>query len=502
MGSVQRAVGQIRKRAQAGNRHLLWACGLVLAGTGVAFFELHIHASTFTEHDSINLGLALHHFDVRLHQPHSPGYPLVVLSAHGLHWLGSTLTAYLAFDLIASLVAIAATYWLARTMFGSSAGLIAGALLIATPLFLYYVEIVSVYPGEEAFAPLIALLAYRTAIGADRNRSALLLLPILALGAGFRPTMLALLLPVCLVGLVIGRPPLRVTLAGSFCAATIVLAWTIPVVAFSGGLHAYLHASSEMSNSSARTSLLQGATLQAAVDNLWLVFGGTLLAALPALLLVAVFARQLRRPDRTPFLILAGWVTPYVLFYSVGHFGKPGYLLAYVPALATGAAGLLSRARLAVPSTLALAAAALTIFLAAGHIPLPGPLARRGLPPFVPTAALIALQDRQSRSLERMAPTCPAATCTIVSLPGSPLVWDHSAAELQRWYATGSRVVSYYGDPQAVTHLQGNVLWVGTSIPESIVLHSHKVATDETWQYLRSDPAMTAEILKRLASQG
>lgn len=498
MGSVQGVGRQSPKRARAGSHRLLCFFVAALMSTGVAFFELRVHASTFTEHDSINLARALRHFDVRLHQPHSPGYPLVVLSAHGLHWLGSSLTAYLAFDLIASLAAIAATYWLARTMFGPRAGLIAGALLLATPLFLYYAEIVSVYPGEEAFAPLVALLAYRTALGADRSRSALLLLPTLALGAGFRPTILGLLLPVCLVGLIIGRPPLRVTLAGAAVAATIVLAWAIPVVVFSGGLHAYLQTSSEISNSSARTSLLQGATLRDAIDNVWLVVAGTFLTALPALLLVTVFARRLRRPDRTAVLILAGWIVPYVVFYSVGHFGKPGYLLAYVPALATAAAGLVSRARLGVPVSLALAATTLAVFLAVGHIPLPGPLARRALPPFVPTAALIGLQDRQARSLERMAHACPAATCTIVSLPGSPLVWDHSAAELQRWYATGSRIVSYDGDPQAVRHVEGDVLWVGTSIPQVIAQHARRVAAEASWQYLRSDRAMTGEILTRL----
>ena len=195
----------------------------------VVAVALATHAHTLTETDSINLARGLQHYSVATQSPHPPGYPLVVLTAHLFAWTGSILNAYLAVSALAAVATVITTFLLGRELFDDRAGAIAVLVVIATPLFLYYGDIVSVYLTESAMASVVALLAHRVARRADRL-SPFFLLPALAVGAGFRPTMLFLMFPVCVVGIVLGRPRVLPLLAGVAVAVGVVLAWAIPMV--------------------------------------------------------------------------------------------------------------------------------------------------------------------------------------------------------------------------------------------------------------------------------
>ncbi len=201
----------------------------IAAAAAVVGVHVLSRASTLTELDSTNLALALRDYDVRDDQPHAPGYPLVVAAAQLLGWLGEPVPAYLAFALLASVGAVTTTFLLGRELFDARAGAIAALLLVASPLFLYYASIVSVYPAEALFGPLVVLLAHRVARQADRW-SVLALAPMLALAAGFRPTALGLLLPVCIVAVVLGRPRLRDLAIGAGVGVAIVAAWAVPML--------------------------------------------------------------------------------------------------------------------------------------------------------------------------------------------------------------------------------------------------------------------------------
>ena len=100
-----------------------FAWALALAALVLLIVDLISAAHALTEYDSYNLAAGFHDYNPSLDQPHPPGYPLVVLSAHGLGWLGDTIDAYLAFAFIASVIAVVATYALGRAMFGARAGL-------------------------------------------------------------------------------------------------------------------------------------------------------------------------------------------------------------------------------------------------------------------------------------------------------------------------------------------------------------------------------------------
>jgi hypothetical protein len=451
-------------------------------------------AQTFTELDSTNLALALRHFDVRLNQPHPPGYPLVVAAAHALTWLGGALQAYLAFALIASLGAVVATFLLGRELFGTRAGSLAALLVAASPLFLYYASIVSVYPGETLFGPLVVLVAARVARRSD-SWSAVALAPTLALGAGFRPTMLILLFPVCAVAVAIGRPPLRALLIGVSVGAAIVAAWFLPVLAKSGGLSGYLHASNLYSRASRGTSLLNGASFAGARYNAIQAIAAIILGAAPSLLVLLFggLRRGLRRGDRLPWLLLAAWMIPYLALYVFVLFGKPGYAAVCLPAFAVAAGGAARDQRLGLPLAGALAGAGVLFFLFAPSLKLPHRLAVYRMAAFLPTANGIRVQDREARFLPVVARRCPRGTCTIVSLGTTDQFWPHEPWDLQRWYAPEARVARL-ADLRGRAPSGATVYWIGGQVPPLVRRVARRRAPVGQWQVYVTEGSSTQRL--------
>jgi hypothetical protein len=452
------------------------------------------HARTLTEEDSANLARALHHYTVALDQPHAPGYPLVVLAAHAFTWVGSAAGAYVAVAAIAMVGTIFLTYFLGVEMFGRRAGVISVLIVCATPLALYYGDIVSVYPTEALFVTALALLAHRVARGADRI-SALLLLPVLAIGGGFRPTILFLMLPACIVGVAFGRPRARDLAAGALGAIAIIAAWGVPMIAKSGGWHAYSKASSSLYRSQfSDTSFLYGASLHQVAFNAANAVGATAMVVLPAVIVVVLAFRRgsttgwLRRPAL--WVLVASFI-PYLATYLVFQLGKPGYVLAVLPIFAVLAGGLVAESRRAV-----VAATAVAVVFLAGFLILPEWHLPWRLDAFFPTAHAVHVQDQEALGLRRLAASCPRDSCTIVSLPTSQQFWYHDPVSLARWYAPDSRVLSS-DDVSANRASLGEVLWVGTAVPHAVVKLANAEPSVGTWAVYRSQPAVTEQIIRQ-----
>ncbi len=466
---------------------------------------LATHAHAFTETDSINLARGLQHYSVATDSPHPPGYPLVVLAAHLFTWTGSILSAYLTVAALAAVATIVTTYLLGRELFDEKAGTIAVLVVIATPLFLYYGDIVSVYLTESAMVSVVALLAHRVARQADRL-SPFWLFPALALGGGFRPTMMFLMLPVCIVGIILGRPRVVPVLAGAAVAVAVVLAWGVPMVSKSGGWHAYSQASSSLYDRQGKaTSLLYGAPLHLAVFNLEVALAATVMVVVPAVLVV-VLARQRKsavegqEPDdagathrarRAAWWILAAWFVPYAAIYFAVQLGKPGYVLAYLPLAAVAAGGLTSASPRALPIAVGVAVFSVGAFLIVGQWPLPW-----RLDAFVPTAHAVRVQDQEAKGLAAVGRACPRTTCAIVSLDDSKEYWYHDPASLVRWYSSGARIVPLASAADAgITKGQKEVYWVGSIVPAAVSALATHVTSYGTWEVYRSSPEVTGQIL-------
>ena len=417
----------------------------------------------------------------------------MVASGHLLDWLGEPLGALLGFALVASLATVFTTYLLGRELFGRRAGLVAAALVCATPLFLYYAGIVSSYPAETALAPVVALLAHRVATRGDA-RSTVLLLPAVALVGGFRPSAMPLLLPLCLIALYAGRPRLRALLASVLAAAAVMAAWAAPMVAKSGGLAAYRRASDDLWARSGEGSLLTGGSLGDTASTFAITAFAFASIAAPALVAVTIcrpwrpagwraLAGRLRESARggpgSRWLLLVAWVVPYLTVYALVHFGKPGYALAFMPAVNVAAGGVLAGSGRAPAVATALAAA-----VTAGYALLPTPPLPGRAAVFWPTADSIRTQDEEARALQQLSRACRPPRCAIVSLETSRRYWFHDPKSLAEWYAPGSLVVA--DEALATRPFGGELVWIGSSIPAHVRRRARFERRAGSWVVYRS----------------
>jgi hypothetical protein len=475
--------------------HLRWETLVVVAGVVAVIVVMTLtRARTLTEQDSTNLARALHHYTVAHDQPHAPGYPLVVLAAHAFTWVGSAVNAYIVVAVLATVGTIVLTYLLGVEMFGGRAAVVASLIVCATPLALYYGDIVSVYPTESLMIPAVALLAHRVARRADRF-SSLLLFPVLAIGGGFRPTMLVLMLPACVVGIAFGRPRVRDVAAGSLAAIAIVAAWGIPMVVKTGGWQAYSRTSQALyARQFSLTSIFYGASLHQVAFNAANTLGATAMVALPAAAVVLLafgpqkWAWGLRRPA---LWIMAASLIPYWVTFFAIQLGKPGYVLATLPIFAVVAGGLVAASARAVSVVLAVA-----VIMVMGYLVLPQwPLPWR-LDAFFPTAHAVHLQDQEALGLRRLGPLCPRNSCTIVSLPTSRRFWYHDPSALFGWYAPNSRVL-LSDEVSAHRAALGEVFWVGTTVPGPVSTLATPEGSYGTWRVYRSRGAVTETIVRQ-----
>src|SRR5438309_9492015 len=113
------------------NTFAVAAAGLVIIAVAT---RIPFMTNTLYAFDSANYALAVRDFyNVAFHQPHPPGYPLYVLFARAIDLVVQDANRSLVLEGIAwSAVAVACSIGLARALFGRTAGLLAGVLLVCT----------------------------------------------------------------------------------------------------------------------------------------------------------------------------------------------------------------------------------------------------------------------------------------------------------------------------------------------------------------------------------
>ena len=316
--------------------------------------------------DTVNYMLALQHFDLANAQPHPPGNPLYVLLGKGVHLVVSdpnVALVWLSIGLAA--VAVALTAWLGRLLWDEATGLWGSLLLAVNPLFWLYSAVGLPYTAE-AVAGLLVGLATLACWRWPGWRSAVALGAAAAVAAGLRPTILVLLWPLLLLGLIglSWRDRLRALGVGF----ALSLLWAVPLVWLSGGLLRYwslLHSITE--SFAVRTTVLNGPS-RAWLNNLGQL-GAALLVGLgvPAVAFGYVWLRVRRRPALSRFVrwYLALWIVPPLSFFALVHFGQWGYLLLVLPvaslALYALTAPALGTTRRAQGATAGLMASVLTV---------------------------------------------------------------------------------------------------------------------------------------------
>ncbi len=291
--------------------------------------------------DSILYMRALQRFDVLQHQPQPPGYIFYVGTAWLLNQLlGDAHRSLVLLSVLGTAWAALALYLLGRHLYGHPVGLMAPAVLLASPTFWAYGEVAYPYTTLAAICSTMAWLVATTLTSSEQQRRRNLLVTTAAYSfmAGFRQDILLLLMPLYMVTLW-RRPFVEWALAAATGIAT-CLTWIAPSAYFSGGLQSYMRAVLEQTQHVEEAHSLLATGLAIFEENarplLLGLWHGLYLAAIPAAFALA--KRILTGRVGRDMAILALWILPPSLFYIAVHIGDVGYTFSILPAFCLVAA--------------------------------------------------------------------------------------------------------------------------------------------------------------------
>ncbi|GAB4460952.1 MAG: hypothetical protein Kow00120_28420 [Anaerolineae bacterium] len=330
---LHEAVGEVSQNARAAALRrrsvLLWAAGLALL---VLATRVLFRAGWLYHWDSVNYALGMQHFDMRLHQPHPPGYFFYIALADVVDLLVGDANASLVWLSVAfSAVGAALLFLLGREMLGVRVAVIAALLYVSSPNIWFHGEVALPRSIEAFFSIAIALMCYRLMRGDARYFLPAALM--LAVAGGFRQQVLIFLLPLW-VWAGWGQP-LRRWAAAAALGVGVTLLWLLPTFALSGGFESgagvmtYLWSQGGLSSETGATGLALVA-LKIARVGVYTFYGLTL--GVLAFLYVPAWRRAWRARRTRNSLFLLIWLTP-ALLVTFNWVEQPGHVLVFLPPL-------------------------------------------------------------------------------------------------------------------------------------------------------------------------
>jgi hypothetical protein len=285
----------------------------------------------------VNLAYSVGHYDIRISQPHPPGYPLFVAQMRILSWLRfkRTESILLVLAWAGSILALLLAVHCGNRIFGGDSGFWA-ALVLAFSLPFWHAGITSALRVQLAVISLaVAAACWKawTGEGAWVRRSAL----VPAIGAGIRPETGVLLFPLWAVSSL--RAPVKWAERGRsilWMAGTVMI-WLIPAMIASGGPLTFIRANLDYISDQASVS----SGLFGAGDGIWLrtfyrllvwVFSAIVGVALPAV--VAWRGRDMWGIGGSRLAFLGLWIAPAFAFALNVHVEDPGQTLIMVVVVA------------------------------------------------------------------------------------------------------------------------------------------------------------------------
>ena len=288
----------------------------------IIYSRLSFHSPYLYSWDSIGFALSIEHFDMRLHQPHPPGYILYSFTVRAVNQMvGDPNLTMIYLNIAATL---GACWFIARLILlltGKKWLAFLGASLYAfNPVAIFYGSVAEIYAVEGFWVSLIAYLIFASDL---KPKYLLFASACMGLAGGFRPTTEMFLLPFFLTGFI--RKPLKTALIAIVILLIVNLLWFVPLALMSGGLTQYLHAVGDQSQRAADTEEPGSDSITAFKILVRLIQT----ASLPVLLMLLSRIHKTTISLREGRLFLA--ILPPLLLFSLFHLPKDGYLLIVIP---------------------------------------------------------------------------------------------------------------------------------------------------------------------------
>ncbi|MGB6679920.1 MAG: glycosyltransferase family 39 protein [Candidatus Bathyarchaeia archaeon] len=306
--------------------------GLVI---GTIFSRVPFQAKDFTSFDAINYTMALSHFDMRLHQPHPPGYILYILlgRAFNLAFQDPRL-ALLWLSTITSGLAVLAVYLLGMEMFGRRAGVLAACFLAVLPFFWYYGEISAPYTIDLFFAALLGWLCYR-ALKLDGEKHVYICALALGLAGAFRPQTMIFFFPLFLYS--VRHRQFKIIFSSSVLVLITFGLFFIPSVLASGGFKSFIRLMFDiLPLFSSTNNLVRYTRLERFQYNAYYILRHTFVAVgeliWPFIALGVLALWKTDKSSRKERIIFLGlMVLPIWVIYFLIWAGNPGTFLVTLP---------------------------------------------------------------------------------------------------------------------------------------------------------------------------
>lgn len=286
-------------------------------------------------HDSVNFALALEHFDLRVHQPHPPGYFLYIVMGRFVHlFIPDANLALICLSITFTGLTVPLIYLLAKEMYDCRTAVIASLLAAVSPNLWFHGEVALSYGVEAFFSALTGFLCWKI----HQGRHDLLWVAALVLGVagGFRQNTMVFLFGLAIFAA--WKAPARRIVPALILLVAVCSVWFLAMVRLTGGMEAYTAAFRELwrfntGHNSVFEAGWQHFRLFSEALFAFNVYGlGAGLAVMGTAFYSVARSGELSSLCRGKRWFYAAWILPSYLFYQMIfiHPANPGYALIFL----------------------------------------------------------------------------------------------------------------------------------------------------------------------------
>ncbi len=322
--------------------------GIALALFAVAL-ALHIPFRSQLAYywDSAQFALAVGEYNLRISQPHVPGFYLYILLGRLMNlFVGEPHAALVWLSILAGAWLVSAGYLLAKSMFGPACGWGTGLILLTSPLTWFHSEIALTTIVDSALVVSYVFVCWRAIHSKVTWFQTIMLAVLLAAVGGVRQHSAPLLIPLWIyVFCGFAQPRAPKFLCATVLTAVLSLLWFMPMIKSAGGLDGYRDLLRLKCQFDRSRIVWAGGGVTALLMDIYCIgrafWAGLWAAAILSLMefMHWIFVEKRAgladscRVNRQQLCVLALWITPMLLFGLLMYVERPGHVLNFFPAI-------------------------------------------------------------------------------------------------------------------------------------------------------------------------